>query len=112
MNKYSLTDVTILNKMINLKDPTIVDLDPSKTITMYMNKEDETLLFFSEKDLKRTPPEMIIKNFIRFLFHKSSDEKDSLGKFVFEESLKNVPLYLNTTMNFRIFAQWRLKIGK
>lgn len=98
--------------MINLKDPLVVELDPGKTITMYMNKENETLLFFSEKDLKKTPPEMVIKNFIRLLFSKSSDEKDSLEKFIFEESLKNVPLYLNTSFNFRIFAQWRLKIGK
>lgn len=111
MNRYSLTDVTILNKMINLKDSEAVNLDPRMTLSMHIN-DDESLTYFSEKDLKKTPPEMVIKNFIRLLFPRVSNERDSLGKLIFEEPLKNVPLYLNNSINFRIFAQWRLKIGK
>lgn len=109
MNRYSLTDVTVLNKMIDFKNPLVVESTAGITIMMHIN-DDGTLSYYDDKSLKSTPPEMIIKTFLRLL--KPNHGRASLNKLIFEEPLKNVPLYLNKDNCARIFAQWRLKIGK
>lgn len=106
MNQYTKEDVSVLNSMV---DSSLLQ-EISFTIVAWRDEKNDTLRICNPKDIKEKDPEHILKKFIITL--RSKGDYSEFTKLVFEEPLERVPLYINKKNNLRIFAKWRLQIGK
>jgi hypothetical protein len=106
MNLYTKEDVLVLNSMV---DSSILQ-EVRFAIIAWRDDKNDTLRVCNPKDINEKNLEYILKKFIRMLH--SQGDFDDFTKFVFEEPLERVPLYINKTNNLKVFARWRLQIGK
>jgi hypothetical protein len=103
MNNYSVSDMVVLNEIVDLRENYY-----THTIKVHKIPGGALRVFNSEEiDNKDSS---FLDDFISAIVPISYTA--SVNELVYHEPLSRVPLYINREKYIRIFAIWRLKIAK
>jgi hypothetical protein len=105
LNVYTEEDVLTLNSMVDALNNNIHHYEPINAID-----PDGIWRLFRPAEIIGVPIAYPIYKFIKFL--SPTLMEGAITYLIYEESLENVPLYINKPDNLSLIAQWRLQIGK